>query len=254
MPRRFVVAIAAIAAVIVLIDVFFLVTGVHELRRERAEVLEVLQPRLNKRSETIRNLQIKSDAERKAVFESFRLMGEVYDLARKPEGIGEAHTKWGGAAEAMDRARNGTTNLHQLTDELLTLLQRQRRDARRQLNLVEHEAEVDYTKAVITAYTSMSKTHEIYKRMNVKLDDGLKLYEDLHMRTSDFLTKERSKFFRTRREAADFYTIETERGGLAEAIEKLSEELSVLEQEASASVQETSKAFGVVERNQKKLP
>lgn len=232
------------AASLFLIDAGVLVSGLARERGRVTERRESLTASLNQLTDDLPVLQKESDGARRAVFDAMDAMDELLNLGRQAGGIPTAQEKFPRAAALMDAARGARASLPGITERILERAGGGREGASALKPLVEG-ADVGYVEALDRALELMMQTHRIHSEMNALMDRGFSAYEELASLTNDFLTKQRTDFFRNRREAAGWYSIRSE--PLVPRIESFKQELESIVNRARKAARQATEAFDRVE-------
>lgn len=232
------------AATLLVVDLLLLAAGIPRERGEARERRESLTQSVTALVRDLPDLQRDSDRARQAIVDAMDAMDELLNLGRKSEGISAAQEKLEHGAQLMDTARVAIGGLPATTEEILRRASAGREDAASLKSLVRGP-DVLYLEALANALELMLETHRIYSGMDDVLDRGFKVYEELFALTSDYLSKQRSGFFRSRKEAASWYTLRTE--GFAAKIVEFRSELEAIRVRAEQAVVRAEKAFDEVE-------
>lgn len=240
-------AVSVVVALVLAADAILLVTGVHVKRRERAAERAGLVRALNQRPRRLTELQAQTDRIRAEAVGAMDAADEILNLARQASGIPQAHTTWPAAKGRLEEARRGADSLPGLTDQALSESRMGIDESEQMIDFLSNDAEADYVMALNNALTLMAGTQETFAEMNARILEGLTLYEELTVRIDDFLSRESGGFFRSRREAADWFTLRSEEQGLTTQIREFKARLGEAAEAARQSAIATESAFNTLE-------
>lgn len=208
--RRF-APLAAVCGSIIAIDATLLLTGAHQQTGARREQLEALQSAIDGRLGDLRRLQSEADESRATLYLVVDALNEVVNLARRADTLGAAHQRWAEVIEGMPKAREAATALPDLTDGIVSASEGGRGEIALLRGLAGGGETLRYLSALDRAFSVMADIQVTYRELNERLTQGFELYEEIYAVTDDFLSKQRTGFFRSPKEAADFYVVRTDR-------------------------------------------
>lgn len=230
---------------VILMDAGLLAAGIPAERRQGRDMEEVRTARVTALKADLPALQKKSDDARQAIFNATEAMDELLELGMQVSGIGKAQEKFPRGAELMDAARRANATLVPVTDEIIARATQGVSDADWLKSRVEQD-DARYLKAWRKALQAMIDAHTIYAGMNAALSNGLSVYEELFTMINEFLTRQKSRFFRSLKEAAGSFTLQVEK--YLPRIDAFKTELQNFYEQAQEATARAEDAFSMVDK------
>lgn len=231
---------AGLIAAVLVMDLGLVASGLPREIGHRRDAKRRLTESLAELGRDLRQWQSESDSAREAVFGAIEDVDDTAGLARDAGKISDVHVKFERLPDTMTRARRANARLPSLTQRIVFGVDR----GREQISALREYVDADESRELDVldeALDAMAATHMVYSEMNEALATGFGTFEELLSILDDLVRKLQTSYFRSKKEAAQWFTVRT--GVLASRAAEFEARLSEIDRRAGAAASEAKAAF-----------